>query len=262
MTAPLRVLIVDDEQLARDGLRTIVAAEPGVAAETCAGGADAVRRLGAGDVDVVFLDVQMPDLDGFEVLRRVRPDALPVVVFVTAFDHFAVQAFDASATDYVVKPYADARIRAALARARRQAEQRQLGDARTALTRLLSMVDGGGDAALARRPVDRITVRSVGKVSFVRVADITWVGAADYYAELHTRDGKSHLVRETMQHLESRLDPALFARVHRTAIVRLDQVLELRSLGADRAVVVLRDGTKVPLSRSRRDAIEARLAAP
>ncbi|HVZ49666.1 MAG TPA: LytTR family DNA-binding domain-containing protein [Gemmatimonadaceae bacterium] len=255
MKRPLRVLIVDDEQLAREGLRAIVEAEPGVAAAVCADGAAAVERLDAGDVDVVFLDVQMPDLDGFEVLRRVRA-ALPVVVFVTAYDHFAVQAFDASATDYVVKPYADARIRAALARARRQVEQRQVGDARAALADLLAMAGGG----IERRPADRIAVRAVGKVSFVRVADIMWIGAADYYAELHTRDGKAHLVRETMQRLESRLDPAVFARVHRTVIVRLDQVLEIRSVGTDRSAVVLRDGTRLPLSRSRREALEARLA--
>jgi two-component system LytT family response regulator len=232
MTRPLRVLIVDDEQLAREGLRAIVEAEPGVAAEVCANGTEAAARLEAGDVDVLL------------------------VVFVTAYDQFAVKAFDASATDYVVKPYADARIRSALARARRQVEQRQVGAARAALAGLLTMVGGG----LERRPADRIAVRSVGKVSFVRVADITWIGAADYYAELHTRDGKAHLVRETMQRLESRLDPEAFARVHRTVIVRLDQVLEIRSVGTDRSAVVLRDGTKLPLSRSRREALEARLA--
>jgi two-component system LytT family response regulator len=101
----------------------------------------------------------------------------------------------------------------------------------------------------------------VGKVSFVRVADVVWIGAADYYAELHTRDGKAHLVRETMQRLEARLDPTMFMRIHRTAIVRVDQIAELRTQGADRSLVVLRDGTRLPLSRSRRDAIEARLAA-
>jgi two-component system, LytTR family, response regulator len=254
---PLRVLIVDDEPLARAGLRAIVSAEPDVTVVgECANGTDAIERLSLGDTDVALIDVQMPDMDGFEVLAALPEDRRPVVVFVTAHDHFAIQAFEANAIDYVLKPFRDERIRATLARARKQVEQRLAGDARAVLsdlmTRLPTSADGG-------RLADRIAVRSVGKVSFVRVADILWVGAADYYTELHTRDGKTHLVRETMQRMEQRLDPSAFVRVHRTAIVRTDHVAELRATGVDRAVVVLRDGTRVPLSRSRREVLEARL---
>jgi two-component system LytT family response regulator len=256
---PLRVLIVDDEPLARAGLRAIVAAEPDVAVVgECANGADAVERLSRGDVDVALIDIQMPDLDGFEVLAAVPEDMRPVCVFVTAHDHFAIRAFEASAIDYVLKPFHDERIRTTLARARKQVEQRLAGDARAVLTDLMLRRPAVGEGA---RYPDRIVVRSVGKVSFVRVTDIVWVGAADYYAELHTRDGKSHLVRETMQRLETRLDSTLFVRVHRTAIVRIDHVAELRSAGADRTVVMLRDGTRLPLSRSRREALEARLGS-
>jgi two-component system, LytTR family, response regulator len=260
---PLRVLIVDDEPLARQGLRGIVSAEPGViVAGECADGESAVARLAMEDVDVVLLDVQMPDLDGFEVLRRTREEARPVVVFVTAHNHFAISAFEASAIDYVVKPFSDDRIRASLARARRQVEHRLSGDARAVLADLLAHVGQPSDAAekpVARRPADRIVVRSVGRVSFVRVADIVWISAADYYAELHTRDGKTHLVREALQRLEERLDPRTFVRIHRTAIVRIDQVAELRSQNGDGGVVVLRDGTRLPVSRSRREALESRL---
>jgi two-component system LytT family response regulator len=223
----------------------------------CADGAGAVECLSRGDVDVAFLDIQMPHLDGFDVLAAVPEDQHPVVIFVTAHDHFAIQAFEASAIDYVLKPFSDERIRLTLARARKQVEQRLAGDARAVLSDLLTQRASVGEG---RRFPDRIVVRSVGKVSFVRVADIVWVGAADYYAELHTRDGKVHLVRETMQRMVMRLDPATFVRVPRTAIIRIDQVAELRSIGADRAMVVLRDGTRLPLSRSRREAIEARLA--
>ncbi len=255
---PLRVLIVDDEPLARAGLRAIVAAEPDVlVVGECADGAEAVARMLRGDVDVALIDIQMPDLNGFDVVAAVPDDQRPVFVFVTAHDHFAIQAFEASAIDYVLKPFRDERIRATLARARKQVEQRIAGDARAVLSDLMTRRSSTGDAG---RFPDRIVVRSVGKVSFVRVADIVWIGAADYYAELHTRDGKAHLVRETMQHLEARLDPSIFVRAHRTAIVRLDQVSELRSSGADRTLVVLRDGTRLPLSRSRREALEARLA--
>lgn len=253
----LRVLIVDDEPLARAGLRALVAAEPDVTVvDECANGTDAIARLSRGDVDVALLDIQMPDMDGLDVVAALPDNARPVVVFITAHDHFAIQAFEANAIDYVLKPFRDERIRASLARARKQVEQQLVGDARAVLSDLM-----------ARRPShehgsafpDRIVVRSVGKVSFVRVADIVWISAADYYAELHTRDGKAHLVRETMQRLETRLDPTIFVRVHRTAIVRVDQVAELRTVGAERTMVVLRDGTRVPLSRSRRDALEARL---
>jgi two-component system LytT family response regulator len=215
-----------------------------------------VARLALGGVDVALIDIQMPDLDGFAVLAAMEEDTRPVVVFVTAHDHFAIQAFEANAIDYVLKPFRDERIRAMLARARKQVEQRLAGDARAVLSDLMTRSQTAADSG---RFPDRLVVRSVGKVSFVRVSDIVWVGAADYYAELHTRDGKSHLVRDTMQRMEARLDPALFMRVHRTAIVRVDQVAELRTVGADRAMVVLRDGTRLPLSRSRREAIEARL---
>lgn len=258
MTLPLRVLIVDDEPLARAGLRAIVAAQPDVTVVgECANGTEAVARLSVGDVDVALIDIQMPDLNGFEVLAQVPEERRPVVVFVTAHDHFAIQAFEASAIDYVLKPFRDERIRTTLARARKQVEQRLAGDARAVLSDLIARQTSAGDGG---RYPDRIVVRSVGKVSFVRVADVVWVGAADYYAELHTRDGKTHLVRETMQRMETKLDPATFVRVHRTAIVRVDQITELRTMGADRAMVVLRDGTRLPLSRSRRDALEAKLA--
>lgn len=254
---PLRVLIVDDEPLARAGLRTIVSAEPDVVVMgECANGTDAIARLSAGDIDVVLLDIQMPDVNGFDVLDAVPEERRPVVVFITAHDHFAIQAFEANAIDYVLKPFRDERIRTTLARARRQVEQQAAGDARAVLNALLTQRASVGDAG---RFPDRIVVRSVGKVSYVRVSDIVWVGSADYYAELHTRDGKTHLVRESMQRLEMRLDPTIFTRVHRAAIVRVDQIAELRTVGDDRAVVVLRDSTRVPLSRTRREALEARL---
>ncbi len=258
MTHAIRVLIVDDERLAREGVRALAEAEPDVIVTgECANGHAAVDALRGGGVDLMFLDVQMPGMDGFEVLRAIPEADLPVVVFLTAFDQHALKAFDANALDYVVKPFSDERFRLAVSRARRQVHQRRLGEAGAGIAELAALLKGHAPAG---RWVDRIAVRSIGRVAYVRVADITWIGAADYYAELHTRDGKTHLVREAMQHVEERLDPARFIRVHRSAIVALDQVAELRTDSTDRKMVVLRDGTRVPLGKSRREELERKLS--
>lgn len=264
----MRVLIVDDEKLAREGVRTLLEAESDVAiVGECGDGHAAVAAINARDVDCVLLDIQMPGMDGFDVLRAIPESRLPVVVFLTAYDQHALKAFDANALDYVVKPFSDARFRKALGRARAQVHQRRLGHATEQIASLVSSLrsarpdasDGGGDGPVARF-LARIPVRSVGKVAYVRVPEIAWIGAADYYAQLHTTDGKSHLVRETMQNLELKLDPARFVRVHRSAIVNIEHVAEIRTDKNDRQVVVLRDNTRLPLGRSRREDLEAALA--
>jgi two-component system LytT family response regulator len=281
MPPAVRVLVVDDEQLAREGVRKLLEAEPDVTVVAeCADGRGALEVLLHDDVDIVFLDVQMPGMNGFEVLQALPGPTLPVVVFITAFDAHAVRAFDANALDYVVKPFSDERLRTAMARARRQVHERRLGKAGTELADLVATLRGvpatrevpgspAGEAPAAPpvppatprgRWADRITVRSVGRVVYVRVADLVWIGSADYYVQLHTVDGKSHLVRESMQRIEERLDPARFTRVHRTAIVNLDQVVEIRTDSAERQFVVLRNGVKLPLGKARRDALERVLA--
>jgi two-component system LytT family response regulator len=258
----LRVLIVDDEKLAREGVRALLETESDVRiAGECADGASAVEAIRAGGVDVVLLDVQMPGMSGLDVLRALPEESVPVVVFLTAHDEYALRAFDASALDYIVKPFSDARFRTAISRARRQVQQRRLGAAGVDLAVLVDKLAAVGEAAPQPHWRDRFVVRSIGRVSYVPVSEIIWIGAADYYAELHTADGKHHLVREAMQQIEARLDPAHFVRVHRTAIVRLDQVAELRTDGADRHVVVLRNGVRVPLGKSRREMVEQRLAS-
>jgi two-component system LytT family response regulator len=252
---------VDDEKLAREGVRALLETEPDVRiAGECADGASAVDAIRAGGVDVVLLDVQMPGMSGLDVLRALPEESVPVVVFLTAHDEYALRAFDASALDYIVKPFSDARFRTAISRARRQVQQRRLGAAGFDLAAHVDKLAAVGEAPQPRWR-DRFVVRSVGRVSYVPVSEIVWIGAADYYAELHTADGKRHLVREAMQQIEARLDPSQFVRVHRTAIVRLDQVAELRTDGADRQVVVLRNGVRVPLGKSRRELVEQRLAS-
>jgi len=266
MTKPIRVLIVDDERLAREGVRALLESDPEVSVVgECGDGNAAVHAILNGDVECCLLDVQMPGMDGFEVLRAVPEGRLPVVVFLTAYDLHAVQAFEANALDYVVKPFSDARFRKAIHRARAQVHQRRLGHATEELASLVSSLrqpSAGADESDApvARYLARIPVRSVGKVAYVRVPEIAWIGAADYYAQLHTTDGKAHLVRETMQNLEAKLDPARFVRVHRSAIVNIEHVSETRVDKNERQVVVLRDGTRLPLGRSRKDDLEAALA--
>jgi two-component system, LytTR family, response regulator len=270
MSESIRVLIVDDERLAREGVRALAAAEPDVqVVGECGDGEAAVTTLRRGGIDVLLLDVQMPGMDGFGVLRALPEESLPVVIFLTAFDQHALKAFEAQALDYVVKPFSDERFRKAMERARRQVHQRRLGRATNELAALVSSLRSPSNVERStsdvnretgeRRFLARIPVRSIGKVAYVKVSDIAWIGAADYYAELHTMDGKTHLVRESMQSLEERLDPAAFQRVHRSAIVNLEQVAEIRTDSAERQFVVLRDGTRLPLGRSRRDALEGAL---
>jgi two-component system LytT family response regulator len=266
--APMRVLIVDDEPLAREGVRQLLQSEPGVEIiGECSDGRAAVRALRREQVDCCLLDIQMPGMNGFEVLRSIPEERLPVVVFLTAYDQYALKAFDAHALDYVVKPFSDDRFRRAISRARVQVAQRRSGELAATAAQLSSLVDAlarqkrGADAAPARRYLARVAVTSLGKIAYVRVDDIQWIGAADYYAEIHTSDGRKHLVRETMQHFEEGLDPSAFVRIHRSAIVRIDQIAEIRSDGAERHVVILRSGTRLPLGKSRRAAVEALLSA-
>jgi two-component system LytT family response regulator len=238
----IRAVVVDDEPLARAGMRALLEddADLTVVAE-CANGHEAVTALRAHAPDLVLLDVQMPGLDGFGVVRAIGADRMPVVVFATAFDRYALQAFEARALDYLLKPFTDERFRDVLGRAKEQVRQRRLG------------------ALAAQSPPTRLEVRLGNRVAFVRLDDVDWVEAADYYVRLHVGPA-SHLVRETMQELEARLDARRFVRVHRSAIVNVERVRELRTVAAGRHEVVLRDGTRLPLSRSRREPVARALA--
>src|SRR5271168_1566403 len=205
----IRALVVDDEPLARSNLTVLLRQDPAV--ETvgeCGSGAEAVAEIRKSKPDLVFLDVQMPECDGFDVLEMLGRDLPPAVVFVTAYDHYALRAFEAGALDYVLKPFDNARFERALDRAK---EKIRLGRANAAENRELS------------RPVERIAVKSAGQVVFLRPSQIDWIEAADYYACLHVGP-KSHLLRRSMAELEQELDRAVFCRVHRSTIVNLNRV--------------------------------------
>ena len=244
MTA--RVLIADDEAVARRRLRRLLQREPdlSVVAE-CADGAAALRLMVELAPDLVLLDVQMPELDGFEVLQRFPGDHWPAVIFVTAFDRYALRAFDVHAIDYLLKPFSAERFRTALARAR---------------TRLRHRAHDAGLAALVdeirRRPAfaARLAIPSRGRTVLLDTASIDWIEAADNYVTLHA-GGHEHLVRETLGALERQLDPDRFTRIHRSTIVNLDRIALVEPMTHGDGIVQLRDGTRLALSRTRRDRI-------
>jgi two-component system LytT family response regulator len=248
----IRTLVVDDEPIARARVLSLLRDEPDVEiVGECASGPQAVSVINAQSPDLVFLDIQMPEMDGFEVARALEPDRMPAFVFVTAFDHYAVRAFECHALDYLLKPFSVQRFKSALAHARQQLAQRQ---ATTLGRQLLEMLPD-------MRPQprrDRLVVRSSGRVYFVRIADIDWCEAAGNYVSLHVGT-HSHLTRETMGRLEAQLDPHQFVRIHRSTIVNVDRVQELRSSFNGEHVLLLRDGTPLTLSRGYRDALQARL---
>jgi len=245
MTA-LRAIIVDDERLARQKIRTLLAREGGVEiAGECANGGQAVDAIRDEAPDLVFLDVQMPGLDGFGVLRALGAAHVPAIVFVTAHEQYAVKAFEVHAIDYLLKPFDRARFRVALERAR---QQLATGAHHDCAARIAEMIRG----MQAPPHCERLAVRSNGRLFFVRADDILWIEAADNYARVHHRKG-AHLVRETMASLEATLDPRRFVRVHRSAIVNVDAIDEVRTLFHGEQVVVLRGGIEVPCGRAYRE---------
>jgi two-component system LytT family response regulator len=242
----IRVLLADDEQLARKRIRKLLSGEEDleIVGECRDGSQVAAAILDLGP-DLLFLDVQMPEMDGFAALETVPRDRLPLVIFVTAYDEHALRAFEVHALDYLLKPFDRERFEQALARARsamRERRTREIGE------RVLELLGERSSRA------ERLVVKSGGRVSFVRIEEIDWIDAAGNYLRLHS--GKeTHLLRETMSSLESRLDPARFLRIHRGTIVNVDRIGSIEGrLDGDRAVV-LHDGTRLALSRGYRERV-------
>lgn len=244
----IRTLIVDDEPLARERLRALLAGEADVeVVGECASGEEAVAAIRRAAPDLVFLDVQMPGADGFEVLRGLDPERIPFVVFATAFDEFALRAFEVNALDYLLKPFEEGRFRAALDRAR----SRMARDAPPFDPRFLSWLE---EARRGPEYPERLTVRTGTRYRVVRVEEIDWVEAEDNYVRLHVGKG-SHLMRETMAGLERLLDPRRFVRVHRSTIVNADRVRSIESWGLGEFLLVLCDGQRLTSSRGYRERV-------
>jgi two-component system LytT family response regulator len=236
----IRALIVDDEHLARSNLRVLLREDTDIESiQECGAGAEAVAHIRAARPDLVFLDVQMPECGGFEVLRMLGADApLPVIVFVTAYDEYALRAFDAGALDYLLKPFDDARFHLAMQRAKEKIAAKE---------------------PLPPPETPRLMVRSAGQVAYVQVPDIDWVEAADYYVCLHVGT-RSHLLRKSMAELEQELDPQIFCRIHRSTIVNLRRVRALQVDAAGEYEVILDGGRKLRLSRRFRKDLQSRMS--
>jgi two-component system, LytTR family, response regulator len=253
--AAIRTLIVDDEQAAREALRLLLGDDREIAVVgECADGRTTLERIRRDRPELVFLDIQMPAMDGLTVLSRLEETELPVVVFVTAYDQHALQAFDLHAVDYLLKPFDDARFHKALARAKTRVRQGQLGALAGPLADLLSGM---------RRPepdrwLERLVIRSDGRAIIVPVAEVNWIEARGDYLRVHA-GSTCHLLRGTMKELEGQLDPAAFVRIHRSTIVRLQQIKELQPHFRGDYVVILKDGTLLKLARGCRDQLEAAL---
>ncbi|MBI3791777.1 MAG: response regulator transcription factor [Gemmatimonadetes bacterium] len=254
---PWRALVVDDERLAREGLRDMLAADPELQVTTCASGREAVTALQTGQVDIVFLDIRMRDLDGFGVIAAVGVEQMPVVVFTTAFGAHAIQAFEACALDFVLKPIGDDRLAQAVRRAKAAVRQRT---AATVHEQLRALLASHAPASAPRPPTPPIEVRLGTRVFFVDPVEVTWAESADNYVRLWWR-GQGHLIRATLAQLVAAHAHAGFLQVHRRALVNLAHVQEVRVGGMRGAQAVLRDGTRVPVSRDRRATVLAALRA-
>jgi two-component system, LytTR family, response regulator len=279
---PISTIVCDDEPDAREGLLALLARDPQVVVVgQAATGLETARLIEEQRPELVFLDIQMPEVDGFGALGRLEGGCEPVVVFVTAHDEHALRAFDVRALDYLLKPFSDERFGQALSSAKTRVRQRRAGEI---VDQFAALVDASldeqspehgaptpalheGDPTTAPSAyasphaaprADRIMVRTTKQVVFVRVDDVDWIEADDYYAKLHV-GGHAYLIRETMQSLETRLDPKRFARVHRSAIVNLDRIKAMQPYFRGAHVLTLSDGTRLTLSRSRRASFERAL---
>jgi two-component system LytT family response regulator len=259
--SPLRVLIVDDEPLARTQLRELLTDQPGVEIiGECGSGAEAVTRIVRDDPDLVLLDIQMPEIDGFGVVRAVGRERMPAVIFVTASDAHAVRAFDVHAADYVLKPVDRGRLLEAIDRAKthigRTPEHEEDRSMRTRLTALVAEVTAAvtGASGGERPGAARLAVKRDDRVTFVRTADVDWIEAMDNYVRLHV-GRQTHVMRGTLSHLEARLPTASFLRIHRSTIVNVDRVQEVQPWFAGDYVLILSDRTQLTTGRRYRAAV-------
>ncbi len=253
-------MIVDDEPLARRNIRLLLERDPQIEIlEECRDGREAVKAINSLSPDLIFLDIQMPELDGFDVLERVGPERIQAIIFVTAFDQYALKAFDVHALDYLLKPFDDERFAHALRRAKDQIEAREINRLSKRLLALLEERENQRQSSLQQQNhLTRLMIKVSGRVVLLKVKDIDFIEADGNYAKLHV-GRKAHLLREKLHDLESKLDPAKFVRIHRSTIVNLDRIKEMHPHFNGDYIVVLEDGRQLRLSRSRRENLIHRL---
>ncbi len=261
----IRTVVVEDEPVSRNRLLALLGEEQDVeVVGACADGRAAAATIAKARPDLVFLDIQLPELDGMSLVAELSIDDRPAVVFVTAHDSYALRAFEMHALDYLLKPFSAQRFRSALAYAREHLAQRRATSIGRQIMDLLPAMQQAASlppkSATTPAP-DRLVVRSSGRIYFVKVSEIDWCEAAGNYIRVHV-GGQSHLIRETMNRLETRLDASQFVRIHRSTIVNLDRIQELRSSFNGEHVVQLRGGTRLTMSRGYRDGLQERLRRP
>lgn len=262
---PLRAIVVDDEKLARRGLALRLAnmSQVEVIAE-CANGDEALQVIGTESPDLVFLDIQMPGMDGFDLVCELQADAMPLIIFVTAFDQYAIDAFRVHAVDYILKPIDEERLEEAVARA----VERHAISSRESKERLLALVSGRNESSAAKELVDsrsnapawpeRLTIKDGCEFQFIKIADIQWIDAAGDYMCVHA-GGKTHIMRTTMKQLEASLDPSVFIRVHRSSIVNANSIATATTHLNGEYVLTLEGGAKLKVSRSYSERIKSLL---
>jgi len=257
MTSPkIRVVVADDEFLARKFIRRMLKQDPEVEIiGECSNGAEAVAAIRKEKPDLVFLDVQMPEMDGFAVLDAVRLDHLPEIVFTTAYESYAIRAFELHALDYLLKPFDQVRFKAALKYAKERFHSQHEEDKRLQVGTLLESI------RLQQEYLDRIIIRADGRITFLHTREIDWIEADDKYVHLHTGKG-AKMVRQTLAAIEGELDPKKFLRVHRSAMVNVDRIKELQPLFNGEHSLILDDGTRLTLTRKYRDKLFELLGKP
>lgn len=248
----IRTLVVDDEPIARARVVSLLKEEADIEViGECANGQQAMSAIESSSPDLLFLDIQMPEVNGLDLARTIQSTGTPAVVFVTAYDEYALRAFEVHALDFLLKPFSAERFRSALGHAREQVSQRRKG----------ATVPKAADLERRTARPNRLMIKSGGRIHFVRMADIDWCEAQGNYVRVHV-GSQEHLVRDTMSHLESELDPQQFVRIHRSTIVNVDRIQEMQSSFNGEYVVLLRTGTRLTLSRGYREILQARLGKP
>jgi two-component system, LytTR family, response regulator len=252
----IKALIADDEPLARKFIRRMLKQDPEIEiVGECSNGKEALATIKKQEPDVVFLDIQMPEMDGFKVLETLGLEHLPEIVFTTAYESYAIRAFELHALDYLLKPFDQVRFKAALKHVKERIHSQQLGDGRLQIRTLLETIKA------QPAHLDRIIIKADGRISFLNTGEIDWIEADDKYVHLHTGKG-TKIVRQTLSAMETELDPKRFVRIHRSAIVNVDRIKELQPLFSGEHSVLMENGTKLTLSRNYKDKLFEILGKP
>lgn len=259
MPKSYKTIIIDDEVLARKRLSSLLASQSDFELiQECANGIDALAAINSLQPDLIFLDIQMPDLDGFGVVQQLSADHLPLIIFVTAYDQYALKAFEVHAVDYLLKPFDDDRFYAALDHVRAQLKRPEENTINQKIFAMLAEIQSGNQATNSGQYLKRIALKSAGTIHFVRTEEIEWIEAAGIYIKLHCGK-RTHLMRQTMQQIESQLNPEHFLRIHRSTIINIDAVKSLHPHDHGEYIVRLANGVELKLSRNYRDRLDVLL---